>query len=182
MLRIKIRKISDTEAEFSAPDFKSLRVKIDSAKENGPSSIHIFGQDVDCEDIGDAAADWASEYIGKRSRISFKPHGRPCRSYYKTNWRLSGNPIQDLDRANFQDGYPYHILGCDSLDEVNRKIPKRKFTMNNFRPNIVVKAKNGKPWDEDGWKGILQIGQAKFAMASPKFRWLVVFLKSNEFK
>ena len=69
LLRIKIRKISDTEAEFSAPDFKSLRVKIDSVKENGPSSIHIFGQDVDCEDIGDAAADWASEYIGKRARI-----------------------------------------------------------------------------------------------------------------
>ena len=65
MLRIKIRKVSDTEAEFSAPDFKSLKVKIDSIKENVASSIHIFGQDVDCEDIGDEAADWASEYIGK---------------------------------------------------------------------------------------------------------------------
>jgi len=171
LLRIKVRKISDTEAEFSAPDFRSLKVKINSIKENVASSIHLFGQDVDCEDIGDEAADWASEYIGKRSRISFKPHGRPCRSYYKKNWRLSSNPVQDLDKANFQDGYPYHILGFDSLDEVNRKIPKRKFTMNTFRPNIVVKAQNGRPWDEDSWKGILQIGGAKLAMASPKFRW-----------
>ena len=69
LLRIKVKKISETEAEFSAPNFRSLKVKLDSDPANEVSSIHIFGQDVDCEDIGDEAADWASEYIGKRSRI-----------------------------------------------------------------------------------------------------------------
>lgn len=69
MLRIKVKKISETEAEFSAPNFRSLKVKLESDPTNKVSSIHIFGQDVDCEDIGDEAADWASEYIGKRSRI-----------------------------------------------------------------------------------------------------------------
>ena len=69
LLRIKVKKISETEAEFSAPNFRSLKVKLESDPANEVSSIHIFGQDVDCEDIGDEAADWASEYIGKRSRI-----------------------------------------------------------------------------------------------------------------
>ena len=69
LLRIKVKKISETEAEFSAPNFRSLKVKLVSDPTNNVSSIHIFGQDVDCEDIGDEAADWASEYIGKRSRI-----------------------------------------------------------------------------------------------------------------
>ena len=69
LLRIKVKKISETEAEFSAPNFRSLKVKLVSDPTNKVSSIHIFGQDVDCEDIGDEAADWASEYIGKRSRI-----------------------------------------------------------------------------------------------------------------
>ena len=69
LLRIKVKKISETEAEFSAPNFRSLKVKLQSEPTNKVSSIHIFGQDVDCEDIGDEAADWASEYIGKRSRI-----------------------------------------------------------------------------------------------------------------
>ena len=69
LLRIKVKKISETEAEFSAPNFRSLKVKLESDPANKVSSIHIFGQDVDCEDIGDEAADWASEYIGKRSRI-----------------------------------------------------------------------------------------------------------------
>ena len=69
LLRIKVKKISETEAEFSAPNFRSLKVKLQSESSNKVASIHIFGQDVDCEDIGDEAADWASEYIGKRSRI-----------------------------------------------------------------------------------------------------------------
>ena len=69
LLRIKVKKISETEAEFSAPNFRSLKVKLVSDPTNKVSSIHIFGQDVDCEDIGDEAADWASEYIGKKSRI-----------------------------------------------------------------------------------------------------------------
>lgn len=69
LLRIKVKKISETEAEFSAPNFRSLKVQLESDPANEVSSIHIFGQDVDCEDIGDEAADWASEYIGKRSRI-----------------------------------------------------------------------------------------------------------------
>ena len=64
LLRIKVEKISETEAEFSAPNFRSLKVKLESDPANEVSSIHIFGQDVDCEDIGDEAADWASEYIG----------------------------------------------------------------------------------------------------------------------
>ena len=69
LLRVKVKKISETEAEFLAPNFRSLKVKLESDPANKVSSIHIFGQDVDCEDIGDEAADWASEYIGKRSRI-----------------------------------------------------------------------------------------------------------------
>ena len=106
-----------------------------------------------------------------RTFLSFKPHGRPCRTYYTTNWRLTSNPIPDLDRAAFQDGYPYNILGTDSLEEINRKIPDRKYTWNNFRPNIVVKSDNGEPWAEDDWKGILQIGEARLAVASQTPRW-----------
>lgn len=69
LLRIKVKKVSETEAKFTAPNFRSLEVKLQSDPTNKVSSIHIFGQDVDCEDIGDEAADWASEYIGKRARI-----------------------------------------------------------------------------------------------------------------
>lgn len=76
-----------------------------------------------------------------------------------------------MDRAAFQDGYPYNILGTDSLEEINRKIPDRNYTWNNFRPNIVVKSDNGEPWAEDDWKGILQIGEAKLAVASQTPRW-----------
>jgi len=78
---------------------------------------------------------------------------------------------KDLDKTGFSDGYPYLLLSDDSLEDVNRKIPNRNYTHRTFRPNITIKNQNGKAWAEDDFVGLVQIGQAIFAAASPCPRW-----------
>ena len=61
---------------------------------------------------------------------------------------MEQNPESDKDLASFQDGYPYLTLGEDSLDDINSKIPGKNYTVKTFRPNIVIKSIDNKPWAE----------------------------------
>ena len=54
------------------------------------------------------------------------------------------------DRWRFQDSNPFHLLSTDSVDAINKAVPDRSYTYDNFRPNIVVKTLNELPWDEVG--------------------------------
>ena len=76
----------------------------------------------------------------------------------------------DADLAAFQEGYPFMKLGEDSLRDINDNIGNH-YSMRTFRPNIIIKSITGTPWAEDTWRGILEIGSAEFAMASPQPRW-----------
>ena len=54
------------------------------------------------------------------------------------------------DRWRFQDSNPFHMLSTDSVGAINNSVTDRTYAYDNFRPNIVVKALNGLPWDEVG--------------------------------
>lgn len=169
LFKINIRKISDTKVEFFVDGFRSLQIDLTLT---GPeTNTHIFGDDIDSEDIGDEAATWISDFLGKECRISFRPRNRHLskspEASMKRCWRLENNLINDKDLAGFQDGYPYLMLGEDSLADINEKITHKTYTMRTFRPNIVIQSSDGKPWAEDNWKGTLQIGNATLSTASP---------------
>ena len=44
------------------------------------------------------------------------------------------------------------MLSTDSVGAINNSVTDRTYAYDNFRPNIVVKALNGLPWDEVGHK------------------------------
>ena len=118
-----------------------------------PTTTYIFGDEVESIDIGDEAACWISEFLGKECRISFKPRNRHLRDKSidrpsGRDWRLENNPINDKNEAGFQDGYPYLMLGEDSLADINKNISHKTYTMRTFRPNFVIKSDDGLPWAE----------------------------------
>ena len=107
-----------------------------------PTTTHIFGDEVESIDIGDEAACWISEFLGKECRISFKPRNRHLRDKSidrpsGRDWRLENNPINDKNKAGFQDGYPYLMLGEDSLTDINKNITHKTYTMRTFRTGIA---------------------------------------------
>ena len=68
--------------------------------------------------------------------------------------------------VSFADGFPYLLIGSASLDGLNKKL-KQPLTMQNFRPNIVVKTSDAH--EEDRWLEI-QIGDIKFRNVKPCIR------------
>jgi len=120
-------------------------------------------------DCGDEAASWFSSFVGKECRLIFNRDGMPNAARYGT------------DRWRFQDSNPFHLLSTDSVDAINKAVPDRSYTYDNFRPNIVVKTLNELPWDEDNWSGFLRIGDAKFAMTCQTPRCTVTGIDLQSF-
>ena len=67
------------------------------------------------------------------------------------------------DTVSFADGYPFLLIGENSLADLNSKLDN-SVPMNRFRPNFVVK--DSKPFEEDNWKTI-KIGDAIFHVVKP---------------
>ena len=62
----------------------------------------MFGDDIESDDIGDEAANWISEFLGKDCRMSCRPRHRHLRqseeaSFHK-NWRLGNISKQILNK------------------------------------------------------------------------------------
>lgn len=67
------------------------------------------------------------------------------------------------DAVSFADGYPFLLIGENSLADLNSRLEK-PVPMNRFRPNFVVK--NSEAFAEDTWKRI-RIGKVLFHVVKP---------------
>lgn len=79
------------------------------------------------------------------------------------------------DHVSFADGYPFLLIGENSLAELNEKLESR-VPMNRFRPNFVVK--NSDAFAEDGWKKI-KIGDAIFHVVKPCARCVMTTIDQD---
>ena len=77
--------------------------------------------------------------------------------------------------VSFADGYPFLIIGEESLNLLNSKLDE-KISINNFRPNLVFSG--GKPHDEDNWQNI-NIGEVKFSIVKPCARCVITTIDSK---
>ena len=71
--------------------------------------------------------------------------------------------------VSFADGYPYLLIGENSLHDLNKKLDKQ-ISMNRFRPNIVVEGFEA--FAEDNWKKI-RIGETIFRVTKPCARCVI---------
>ncbi|MBO9583545.1 MAG: MOSC domain-containing protein [Flavobacterium sp.] len=72
--------------------------------------------------------------------------------------------------VSLADGYPYLLIGTESLDFLNEKL-EEKITIKRFRPNIVVSTKNAH--EEDDFK-TFTIGEVQFKNIKPCGRCIMV--------
>ncbi|HEY6142894.1 MAG TPA: MOSC domain-containing protein, partial [Flavobacterium sp.] len=72
--------------------------------------------------------------------------------------------------VSLADGYPYLLIGSESLDHLNEKL-KEKITIQRFRPNIVISSVVAH--EEDAFD-TFQIGNVKFQNAKPCGRCIMV--------
>ncbi len=120
------------ELVLQAPGMRALHLEIDSA--GARCRVRVWQDEVAACDMGNLAAQWFSEFLGRRLRlVRFEPGQRRL-----SNSRWTG----EIEAENaFSDGYPILVATQAGLDEVNRRLATAGHplvTMERFRPNLVL--------------------------------------------
>ena len=121
-----------SEVVLRAPGMLALHLAIDSAQE--PATVKLWDDTVQAFDMGDVAAQWFSDFLGRKLRlVRFDPDWR----------RLSDRQwTGGVEVPNqFSDGFPLLVLAQASVDELNSKLAAAGHApvgIERFRPNIVL--------------------------------------------
>jgi uncharacterized protein YcbX len=115
-----------------APGMLALHLQIDVVE--APARVRIWDDEVSAYDMGATAAQWFSDFLGRKLRlVRFDPEQR----------RLSDRGwTGGLEAANqFSDGFPLLVIAQASLDLLNERLVASghaPVAMERFRPNLVL--------------------------------------------
>jgi uncharacterized protein len=115
-----------------APGMLTLHLQLDTVE--SPLRVRVWDDEVAAYDMGDLAAQWFSDFLGRRVRLArFDPEARRLSSRKWTG---------DIEARNtFSDGFPILVASTASLAELNRRLAAAghgAVGMNRFRPNLVI--------------------------------------------
>ena len=124
-----------------APGMLALHVSLDAVE--GAARARVWDDEVKAYDMGDLAAQWFSDFLGRRARlVRFDPDQQRLASR-----RWTGDLAAPVA---FADGFAVLVTSLESLGEVNRRLVAAghaPVTMARFRPNLVLQGVQA--FDED---------------------------------
>jgi MOSC domain-containing protein len=124
-------------------------------------NVNIWDDFCDANIYDKEVNDWFSEAIDSNCRLAYMPQ--------TTQRRTSTKYFQESKNVSFADGYPFLIIGEESLNHLNSRLDK-PVHMDQFRPNIVFSG--GTEYDEDNWNRI-KIGELEFFVVKPCARCVI---------
>jgi uncharacterized protein YcbX len=154
------------------PKIKEAKIEISFL-----DSVHEFSMDESLEkpifskvwddetkvfEMNKATSKWFSEALGFSCKL--------VKIIKKGDRKHFSNKLNSILNVSLADGYPYLLIGSESLDFLNEKLDE-KITIQRFRPNIVINSQH--PHEEDSF-GVFQIGNVKFHNAKPCERCMMV--------
>ena len=120
--------LDDALLRLRAPGLTDLTIPIDA---QGARVEVLCWRDLCAAfDMGEAASEWLSEYLGARHRLVRFDETRKRTS--SAEWTAE---IEALNR--FSDAFPWLVISQSSLNDLNTRLPS-PLPMNRFRPNIVI--------------------------------------------
>ena len=120
------------EVVLRAPGMLALHLSIDAVEE--PTRVRVWDDEVPAYDMGAIAAQWFSDFLGRRLRlVRFDPDHRRL-----SNLKWTGG----VEAPNqFSDGYPLLVLSEASLAGFNERLARAgqpPVGIERFRPNLVL--------------------------------------------
>ncbi|MFB9864134.1 MOSC domain-containing protein [Rufibacter immobilis] len=110
---------------------------------------------------------WFTEVLGVNCRLVYMP---------ENSIRLiDPNYAKHNEKVSFSDGYPFLIIGQESLNDLNSRL-EEAIPINRFRPNFVFTG--GLPYAEEQWK-TFKMGDVLFYGAKPCGRCNVTTIDQN---
>ncbi len=146
---------------LAAPGFEPVRVPLRPTAPGPAFEVTIWRDTVSALDLGAAAADWLTRWLGQPARLV------TLSAAYHRPVRNSTGP--DPDQAAFSDAFPVLVISEASLDELNHRLDT-PLPMDRFRPNLVVR--DCPAYAEDAWRRI-RIGDVVLRAAGPCGRCVV---------
>ena len=131
MALVKVQ-LKHYEVVLRAPGMLALHLAIDAVEQ--PAKVRIWDDAVEAYDMGDVAAQWFTDFLGRELRlVRFDPQQRRLSSLKWTG---------GVEAANqFSDAFPLLVTSEGSLEELNRRLIAAghgAVGMERFRPNIVL--------------------------------------------
>ena len=124
--------LKHTEVVLRAPGMLALHLAVDQV--DSPATVRVWGDEVRAWDMGDVAAQWFSDFLGRKLRLArFDPEvKRPS----DPKWTQGAVALNQ-----FSDGYPLLVVSEGSIAELNRRLTiagNATVGIERFRPNIVL--------------------------------------------
>lgn len=120
------------EVVLRAPGMLALHLSIDAVEE--PVRVRVWDDEVAAYDMGDIAAQWFTDFLGKKLRlVRFDPEQRRVSD---RKWTGAEEGV-----AQFSDGFPLLVASTASIALLNEKLAaqgKGPVGIERFRPNIVL--------------------------------------------
>jgi len=133
-------------------------------------AMPFYPREVDADDMGDEAATFFSDYMGKEARLAYRD---PNREVYGPQpdsgdqYMLARLWPRKLVTA-CTDASPLHFITEESLKELS-VMQGMNVEAHRFRPNFMLKG-CGEAWEEEGWKliDIEGIGRVSVVARCPR--------------
>jgi uncharacterized protein YcbX len=134
---------------------------IDENLENA-IEVNVWDDKSEVVEVNKSTSKWFSQHLGfecklvKITKIGARKH--------------ESSRLKETFNVSLADGYPYLLIGTESLDFLNNKLDE-KITIKRFRPNIVINTQ--KEHEEDGFD-TFKIGEVQFKNIKPCGRCIMV--------
>jgi uncharacterized protein YcbX len=146
-------KMRHSDMVLRAPGMLALHIELNAVE--GPAPARIWGEEVKAWDMGAIAAQWFSDFLGRKLRlVRFDPD---CKRVSDSKWT---GGVEALNQ--FSDGFSVLVVSEASLDGLNTRLVAaghEGVTMQRFRPNIVLSGLQAH--DEDRLGVMLIEGQSE---------------------
>jgi uncharacterized protein YcbX len=114
-----------------APGMLALHIRLDTVEK--PARTEVWGDAVRAYDMGDLAAQWFSDFLGRSARLlRFDPDQQ---RFSSREW------TRDIPAETaFADGFPLLVTSAASMADLNARLAARgesAVTVQRFRPNLV---------------------------------------------
>lgn len=149
------------EVVLRAPGMLALHLAIDAVE--APVKVRVWDDVVPAYDMGDVAAQWFTDFLGRRLRlVRFDPEHRRLSNM---QWTQGAEALNQ-----FSDGYPVLVASEASLAELNTKLAAAghgPVGIERFRPNIVLAGVEAHDEDRLGELRIAADGEVRLRPVKP---------------
>ncbi|MBF7092940.1 MOSC domain-containing protein [Flavobacterium sp. ALJ2] len=152
--------ISDGKINITFQDYKH-EFSIEEHLDN-PIEVNVWDDKSEVVEVNKLTSNWFSEQLGFECKL--------VKIIKSGDRKHESSQLKETFNVSLADGYPYLMIGSESLDFLNEKLAD-KITILRFRPNIVIRTQT--PHEEDDFT-TFKIGEVQFKNVKPCGRCIMV--------